>query len=279
MNSLLLTPEVPSFERAFVIMKGPEYIGCDIQSRFDTPGAPRGQEAEGPASIWKTEGPSNPVRSNPSQSPLSAHVAKNPDWPVASMVADHTKEPRRSDHLETNSTAFFVGASKPIKTSDLPHGTRDATISSTTVQSTPHPHEGPSSKETKATADHAANPHQLRSNRYHGSQSFANYGWVNINEQWVDPDGEADVDSAWRGIFTYEASKVTFPEGVRSARVLSDTELKVLYKDFEDFVSDDEGNPDLNHITPEDFIAMARGAKKGYRHELEAREDIVSYST
>lgn len=184
-----------------------------------------------------------------------------------------------SRRIAVNAAAHTVGASETFNGTDIWHeDPRDTSAPCTPVQPTRHKQKGSSSRDTNTAGQRFASRHGQNPNHYHGSQSLANYGWININEQWVDPDGEGDVDNAWKGILTYDASKAAFPEAVQSARVLPDTELKGLYGAFEDFVSDDEGKPEQNHITPEAFMTMAGGAKKGFHHELVMPQFSVSRS-
>jgi hypothetical protein len=99
---------------------------------------------------------------------------------------------------------------------------------------------------------------QSNPNHYSGDDSPANYGYIKINSQWVDPDSEHAI---WEA--QYCSSKANpWPTGRSSTGpyILSELEEASEYAEFADYVSDEEGDPRQKRITPELFAEWAVGA-------------------
>lgn len=95
-------------------------------------------------------------------------------------------------------------------------------------------------------------------NHYKGKEVWGNFGYLSVNGSWVDPDSEKDLAHAFRGYPTLLPEEL---EGAREkdARIMSADEQEEFYEFFNDYVSDDEGDPRDNRLSPEEFQKLVRG--------------------
>lgn len=96
-------------------------------------------------------------------------------------------------------------------------------------------------------------------NHYKGKEVLGNFGYINVHGTWVDPDSEKDLAHAFRG---YPSLLPEELDGARAKdpRIMSPAQLEEFYDFFNDYVSDDEGDPRDNRLSQEDFEKMVRGA-------------------
>jgi hypothetical protein len=122
------------------------------------------------------------------------------------------------------------------------------------------------------------NPPRSNPNHYSGEQGFANYGYILINGQWVDPDSEGEIFDA----FNSHADSSQFqnaPIEISAPYSMTQDQMNALYKelfcdvpdpgspygdliftgDFGDF----EGDPRALYISPATFARWAAGVSRG----------------
>ncbi|ESZ96034.1 hypothetical protein SBOR_3607 [Sclerotinia borealis F-4128] len=111
-------------------------------------------------------------------------------------------------------------------------------------------------------------------NHYKGKQVWGNFGYLYVNGTWVDPDSEKDLAQAFRG---YPALLPEELEGARAKdkRIMSPAQMEEIYKFFNDYVSDDEGDPRDNRLSPEEFQKMTRGAASEGKGDTWARAIVA----
>ncbi len=110
----------------------------------------------------------------------------------------------------------------------------------------------------------ARNLRRYRSNHYTDSDGYANYGYLNVNGCWVDPDGKREIYEAENGLLG-EFHVPRIPIGITPVPKLTEDQL---YAKFIEEVSDGpdgdlEGDPRAMYITPAIFARWAAGASLG----------------
>ncbi|KAI9640083.1 hypothetical protein NHQ30_011485 [Ciborinia camelliae] len=111
-------------------------------------------------------------------------------------------------------------------------------------------------------------------NHYKGKEIWGNFGYLNVNGAWVDPDSEKDLAQAFKGY------PVLLPEELEGARakdkrIMSPVQMEQFYDFFNDYVSDDEGDPRDNRLSPEEFQKMIRGTASEGKGDTWARAIVA----
>ncbi|KAH8811672.1 hypothetical protein F5884DRAFT_284436 [Xylogone sp. PMI_703] len=109
---------------------------------------------------------------------------------------------------------------------------------------------------------------------YRNDEGPANYGYVPINGVWADPDSVDDVASALKGIPPIDFDDLPGTQS-RGPRVLTLEELDKEYEFFNDYVSDDEGDPRDMRISVETYAAWAQGARKIVKDKNETEQEEI----
>ncbi|QSZ36532.1 hypothetical protein DSL72_006412 [Monilinia vaccinii-corymbosi] len=111
-------------------------------------------------------------------------------------------------------------------------------------------------------------------NHYKGKEVWGNFGYFNVNGVWVDPDSEKDLAQAFKG---YPALLPEELEGARAKdwRIMSPEQMEEFYDFFNDYVSDDEGDPRDNRISSKEFEEMIRGTASGGKGDTWARAVVA----
>jgi hypothetical protein len=106
-------------------------------------------------------------------------------------------------------------------------------------------------------------------NHYKGDMVYANFGYVLIDGQWVDPESEGDLYNAYMGVSDDSHLDLDVPELHRSRdfgpHILTLEEQNEFYREYVKDVTDEadgEGDPRALHITPATFARWAKGAVK-----------------
>lgn len=106
---------------------------------------------------------------------------------------------------------------------------------------------------------------KLERNHFHGSQSFANYGYASINGVWVDPDNPQGIVYALT-----EPKQLSPPEPLPNLAegplIMNAREEDLFYKEYVNDVvegGDCEGDPRNLRISPSTFAQWAVGARFG----------------
>lgn len=131
-----------------------------------------------------------------------------------------------------------------------------------------HTHQSPEpDRTTSNSASHQndlANQMRLRRNHYSGSQGLANYGYVFINGQWVDPDSSGEVFLALTN--TGPPAPDPLRDLTKGPRIMSDLVSDVFYKEYTAELvegGDCEGDPRSLRISPTTFAQWAIGCSAG----------------
>lgn len=121
------------------------------------------------------------------------------------------------------------------------------------------------------------NPPNIGSNHYKGDMNLANFGYVKIGGNWVDPDGEGNLYDAFEdekdglGVSLGDLGRQSTIVGETTGpRVMSLWEEEGFYQDYVEGVTDHvdgEGDPREWRITPETFARWAAGASSGEHFE------------
>jgi hypothetical protein len=136
----------------------------------------------------------------------------------------------------------------------------------------------PSSPPSASFAEYICrHPAPMGLDQYKGKDVFANFGYLEVNKTWVDPDSEGQLHNAYikdgvgakalyRAYLQERAEARGFPlfakisgDGIMTPE-LEDT----FYKDFVDCVSDNidgEGDPRPYRISPATFARWAVGSR------------------
>ncbi|APA11846.1 hypothetical protein sscle_08g066160 [Sclerotinia sclerotiorum 1980 UF-70] len=95
-------------------------------------------------------------------------------------------------------------------------------------------------------------------NHYKGKQVWGNFGYLFVNGTWVDPDSEKDLAHAFKG---YPVLSLDELEGARAkdSRIMSPAQMEEFYDFFNEYVSDDEGDPRNNRLSLKEFQNMVHG--------------------
>lgn len=111
-------------------------------------------------------------------------------------------------------------------------------------------------------------------NHYKGKEVWGNFGYLNVNGAWVDPDSEKDLAQAFRGYPTLLPEEL---EGARAKdpRIMSPAQMEEFYEFFNDYVSDDEGDPRDNQLSPKEFEEMIRGTASGGKGDTWAKAVVA----
>jgi hypothetical protein len=115
-------------------------------------------------------------------------------------------------------------------------------------------------------------------NHYTGNDGYANYGYLNVNGCWIDPDGKneiADAENDFLG--AKHAPRISIAVGPLPR--LTENQM---YAEFVEEVShgldgDLEGDPRSMYITANTFARWAVGASRGDHYVLQNTEISVSY--
>ncbi|KAF7952157.1 uncharacterized protein EAE97_001654 [Botrytis byssoidea] len=111
-------------------------------------------------------------------------------------------------------------------------------------------------------------------NHYKGKEVWGNFGYIKVNGVWVDPDSEKDLAHAFKGYPVLSPEEL---QGARAkdARIMSPAEADKFYDFFNEYVSDDEGDPRDNHMSPEEFAKMVRGTASEGKGDTWARAIVA----
>ncbi|KAJ8066968.1 hypothetical protein OCU04_004347 [Sclerotinia nivalis] len=111
-------------------------------------------------------------------------------------------------------------------------------------------------------------------NHYKGKEVWGNFGYLLVNGTWVDPDSEKDLAHAFKG---YPVLSLDELEGARAkdARIMSPTQMEEFYDFFNEYVSDDEGDPRDNRLSLKDFQNMVRGTASEGKGDTWARAVVA----
>lgn len=117
-------------------------------------------------------------------------------------------------------------------------------------------------------------PRCIAPNHYKGDMVFANFGYVNIEGKWVDPESEGELYKAYMNPTEGSNSKIPLPtlrqRSDSGPRIMTPEEQLKFYNeyvmDITDWV-DAEGDPRMLRITPATFLRWATGAVKGEHFE------------
>ena len=118
------------------------------------------------------------------------------------------------------------------------------------------------------------NPPKISKNHYQGKDVWSNFGYLRINDKWVDPESQGQLYKAYYNPVEGHNAKAEFPRlddfGVHAPRVLSEDEEDEFYKgyvfDVEDSL-DGEGDPRNFRISAATFARWATGAINGDAYE------------
>lgn len=114
---------------------------------------------------------------------------------------------------------------------------------------------------------------------YTGSVGYANYGYLNVNGCWVDPDSKKEIHDAENDLLSaYHVPHL--PIGIEPNPNLTEDQI---YAAFVEEVSagldgDQEGDPRAMQITPAMFSRWAVGASRGDRYVVPEVAPQVSNS-
>ena len=102
---------------------------------------------------------------------------------------------------------------------------------------------------------------------YKGELGYGNYGYLLINNTWVDPDSEGEVTKALRDELL-RTSIPHIPIVSDGAKIMTPEEQDKFYREYTRDVSlsvsgDLEGDPRFLRISPATFTRWAEGASKG----------------
>lgn len=124
---------------------------------------------------------------------------------------------------------------------------------------------------------------------YTGEEIFANFGYLEVNKTWVDPDSEGQLHNAYvKDGLQAKAMYRTYLEDFEmnpnkesglppfrrpqttSAGIITPDSEDMFYKDFVEYVTDEvdgEGDPRKHRISPTTFARWATGSKLVDRYE------------
>ncbi|KAK6607843.1 hypothetical protein H4I96_04078 [Botrytis cinerea] len=111
-------------------------------------------------------------------------------------------------------------------------------------------------------------------NHYKGKEVWGNFGYIEVNGVWVDPDSEKDLAHAFKGYPVLSPEKLQDARA-KDARIMSPAEADKFYEFFNDYVSDDEGDPRDNRMSPEEFAKMVRGTASEGKGDTWARAIVA----
>jgi hypothetical protein len=120
---------------------------------------------------------------------------------------------------------------------------------------------------------------QYLPNHYTGNEGFGNYGYLNVNGYWIDPDSKGEIFDAENGLLGASHSP-NLPIGIAPVPKLTEDEM---YAGFMEEVSngvegDEEGDPRSMYITPTTFARWAVGASQGDSYVLGKAEPQASHA-
>ncbi|KAH8687632.1 hypothetical protein BGZ60DRAFT_12180 [Tricladium varicosporioides] len=117
-------------------------------------------------------------------------------------------------------------------------------------------------------------PRCIAPNHYKGDMVFANFGYVNIEGKWVDPESEGELYRAYMNPTEGPNSKIPLPtlrQRLDSGpRIMAPEEQLKFYNEYVMNVTDwvdAEGDPRMLRISPATFLRWAAGAVKGEHFE------------
>lgn len=116
-------------------------------------------------------------------------------------------------------------------------------------------------------------------NHYTGNEGYGNYGYINVNGHWVDPESKKEIHDAENDLVgAFHVPNL--PIGILPVPELTEDQM---YAAFVADVShgidgDQEGDPRSMYITPTIFSRWAVGASLGDRYVVLKVESPVSCS-
>jgi hypothetical protein len=121
-------------------------------------------------------------------------------------------------------------------------------------------------------------------NHYQGKDVWSNFGYVRINEKWVDPESQGQLYKAYYNPSGGPNSKAELPQlddlRMRAPKVIAtQAEEDTFYKEYVAYVEDEldgEGDPRQFRISPATFARWAAGATKGDMYESRKLKPSVS---
>jgi hypothetical protein len=127
-------------------------------------------------------------------------------------------------------------------------------------------------------------PPQVSKNHYKGKDVWSNFGYVRINDKWVDPESTGELYKAYYNPSGGPNSKAELPQlddyGVQAPKAItSQAEEDEFYKGYVADVVDEmdgEGDPRQFRISAATFARWATGATKGDIYE--PKEPLPSVS-
>ena len=116
-------------------------------------------------------------------------------------------------------------------------------------------------------------------NHYKGGEGYGNYGYLNVNDYWVDPESKKEIYDAENQLLGADHAP-QLPIGTEPIPGLTEDQI---YTAFVEEVSvgingDHEGDPRCMYITPAIFSRWAIGASLGDRYVVPKIEAPVSCS-
>jgi hypothetical protein len=127
------------------------------------------------------------------------------------------------------------------------------------------------------------NPPKVSENHYQGEDVWSNFGYLCINEKWVDPESQAQLYKAYYNPTGGHNATAELPEldkfRTRAPKIMTAAEQDDFYKayvfDVEDNV-DGEGDPRDIRISLATFARWAASATKGDMYESKVSRPSVS---
>jgi hypothetical protein len=106
------------------------------------------------------------------------------------------------------------------------------------------------------------------------SGDFGTFGFLKVNENWVDPDSEAAIYGASNGRAVASPPILPGVSSSYSPYILSQAEQDIIYGKFVDDEDDDEGDPRNSRISPRTFAMLAEGVVKWDRPQPEVVKPV-----
>ncbi len=129
------------------------------------------------------------------------------------------------------------------------------------------------------------NPPTVGKNHYKGDMVWANFGYVMINNRWVDPDSEGAVADALNNRkynFNEEPDTPNFKHfNDLGPKIMTPEQEDNFYQVYVEDVTDEqdgEGDPRQYRISPANFVQWADGATPGEQYHEEPSLPGVRFS-
>jgi hypothetical protein len=130
------------------------------------------------------------------------------------------------------------------------------------------------------------NPPKASRNHYQGKDVWSNFGYLRINDKWVDPESQEELYNAYYNPSGCQNSKAELSwldeSRAQTPKVLTAEEEDEFYKWYVSDVDDSqdgEGDPRRFRISAATFARWAAGAVKGDMYESKIPKPSVSCST